>query len=113
MYILWLFNTTGLIFGPAIMLSGILALLLCLRATSWASTAPARRTAVVASFLPLALGLGAVAFGLAVWWYSGQIAEDRWVVWLALGKACLAGLVVSTIPLFWSLGLSLAQRRVG
>jgi hypothetical protein len=39
--------------------------------------------------------------GLLVWWF----AHVPGAPWLALGKVCLAGLVVAALPLGWSLFL--------
>ncbi len=102
MGMLWLFNTTGYIFGPVILLAGLLALFLCLRASAWARNWPARRAAVAASLLPLAAGVCAALVGLAVWGLAGRPGADQAAAWLALGKASLAGLVVTLIPLAWS-----------
>jgi hypothetical protein len=112
MGVLSLFNTTGYIFGPAIVLTGLLALLLCLRASSWARNRPARRVALVASLMPFAAGVCGALIGLAMWWYADKPATDNGAPWFALGKACLAGLVVTAIPLVWSSLLLRAQRRV-
>jgi hypothetical protein len=109
MIILWLFNTTGWIFGPAILLAGLVALLLSLRASFWARTPPARRAALVASLGPLALGVCAALVGLAVWGYVHQPGANQGVPWWALGKACLAGAVTTVIPLVWSVLLVRAQ----
>jgi hypothetical protein len=109
--VLWLFDTTGWIIGPVMLITGLLALVLCLRANNSASSPRAVRAALIASLLPLAAGVCAIGFGWAVVWYSGKIPEDTTGIWLALGKACLAGLVVSLVPLSWSLGLLWGQRR--
>jgi hypothetical protein len=112
MGILWLFNTTGWFVGPAIMLAGLVALILCLRASSWARSSGARRAAVISSLVPFAVGVCGVLFGLGVWWWSGQVAVNPWDPWLALGKCCLAGLVVTVVPLVWAVVLLRMQRDV-
>jgi hypothetical protein len=95
----FLFGTTGWIFGPLILAAGLLALGLCLWASRRSGSPQGRRRAVAFALLPLALGVCAVLFGLVVLWLSGQKTAD----WLALGRACLAGLVVTVVPLAWSL----------
>jgi hypothetical protein len=107
MNVLALFDTTGFIIGPAMMLAGIVALVLCLRASRQPDSPRAKRVALLVSLLPFALGIFAIPFGLAAWAASGQGGTPDW---LALGKACLAGLVVTAVPLVWSL-LLLRPRR--
>jgi hypothetical protein len=107
MIVLELFNTLGLIFGPLVFLVGIVALALCLRATKRPDSSYARRTALFGSLAPFVAGICAVIFGLI---YCGILGLQ--VHWLDLGKACLAGLVVTAIPLLWSLMLFRAPRAV-
>lgn len=107
MNLLSLFNTTGWIFGPAILLAGGVALLSCLRASSWARNPPARRTAWVVSLFPAGAGVDAMAFGFAACWRANQSVD-----WFALGKAGLAGLLVSAVPLVWAALLLRVSRRV-
>src|SRR6516225_3612838 len=105
MNVLALFDTAGYIVGPAIMLAGLLALLLCLRATRQIDSPQARRTALLASFLPLGAGFLGALFGLIWFLCFGPQGGIQMVQWQALGKVCLAGLVVTTFPLLWSLVL--------
>ena len=100
-HILWLFDTCGWIFGPAIMLAGLAALGLCAWATFGSLSRCVRRRAVVLAVSPLVLGVCGFFFGLGVCWYVGVPA----VPWGALGKVCLAGAVVSAVPLAWALFL--------
>jgi hypothetical protein len=102
MGILWLFDSCGWIFGPAIMLAGLIALGVCL----WASFKSAlARVAVGFALAPAALGICAALFGFGLIWYLGQLGAMKVDNWLYLGKACLAGLVVTMPPLAWSLAL--------
>jgi hypothetical protein len=104
--ILWLFNTCGTIFGPAIWLAGIVAIVLCVRATRRPS--PERRQlAFRASLAPFALGVLGVFVGLAVC-AANQIAADAG----ALLKVCLAGFVVTVPALVWSLSLPRPRPQV-
>jgi hypothetical protein len=103
--VLALFSTTGWIFGPAILLAGSVALFLCVRASLSPRPHRARRAALV-SLLPLAVSVcGAlVGLGLILTLAGGLSAVPR-SSWLALGQCCLAGLVVTALPLLWSLVL--------
>ncbi len=107
MGILWLFDTCGYIVGPAIIGAGLVAVGLCLRASRRSSTPRTRRFAVVASMSPVVVGLCGAVFGFLVWW-TARVPNAPW---LALGKVCLAGLVVAAVPLFWSLLLLRARRN--
>jgi hypothetical protein len=102
MSFLSLFNTTGWIFGPAILLAGVVALVLCIRASLPGSAPQSRRVALFAALLPFALGICAAIVGFAVWQAAGAPAGDGFGPWPALGKACLAGLVVTVPPLGWA-----------
>jgi hypothetical protein len=104
--ILWLFDTCGSIVGPAILGAGLLALALCLRASRPASSPKARRAAVAVALLPAAFGPLGALFGLIVRRLY-PVPGDHWS---ALGKVCLAGLVVAAVPLAWSLLLARARR---
>jgi hypothetical protein len=101
MNILWLFDTCGYIVGPAIWLAGLCAVGLCLRASRPSSTRRSRRVALAAAVSPVAVALCGVVFGLVVWW-AAHVPDAPW---LALGKVCLAGLVVAGLPLVWALFL--------
>lgn len=95
--VLWLFDTCGLIVGPAMWLAGLVAVGLCVRATRRA-TAESRRLAVRASLAPFALGVLGVFFGLAVCAVSHVPADPA-----ALLKVTLAGLLVTLPVLVWAL----------
>jgi hypothetical protein len=99
--ILWLFDTCGWIFGPAILLAGLCAVALCLRASRRSSSRRGRGVALAAAGSPLAVAVCGAVIGLVVWW-AAQVPEAPW---LALGKVCLAGLVVAALPLGWALFL--------
>jgi hypothetical protein len=105
MFLLWLFNTAGLIFGPLIILAGIVAVISCLRASRRTTSPQSRRNALVGSLLPFIVGIFGAIAGLAFMLTSGQAGGIQTEHWLNLGKVCLAGLVVSSIPLVWCLWL--------
>jgi hypothetical protein len=111
MGILWLINSCGYIFGPAIFAAGLVALGLCLRASLKQASARAGRLAITLSLLPLALGVCGALFGLTLMWYLGELGRMRTENWLALAKVCLVGLIVTLPPLVWS--LVLVRRRRG
>ena len=100
--LLWLFSTCGLIFGPAIMLAGLVALGLCLLASRRASPPRSRRNAFFASLLPLVVAVCGALVGLVLWLALGYSSGSPLENGLALGQVCLAGLVVSFLPLLWS-----------
>lgn len=104
MSILWLFNSAGWIFGPLVLLAGIAAVLLCVRATLRPT---ARRQAFLVSLSPLAVGCAGAIAGLILFLPDGMKTEH----WLSLGKVILAGLVVSVVPLVWSV-IMLRKPRV-
>jgi hypothetical protein len=108
---MWLFNTTGWIFGPAILLAGVVALGFCLRATLRVSPAGAPRTAFTFSLLPFALGICAALVGLGIWLAGGMPNVPVLEGTLNLGKACLAGLVTTLVPLAWALTLVRLRRQ--
>jgi hypothetical protein len=110
MNILWLFDSCGYIFGPAILSAGLLALGLCLWANLAQRAERLNRIAAVFSLGPVVLGLCGALFGLGLLWYLGKLGDIRADNWVALGKVCLAGLVVTIPPLLWSL-LLLRGRR--
>jgi hypothetical protein len=104
--ILWLFDTCGLITGPAMWLAGLVAVALCVRATRRADS-ESRRLARWASLAPLAVGVAGVFAGLA-FCAASHISADP----AALLKVTLAGLVVTLPALVWSLSLRRPRPRV-
>jgi hypothetical protein len=112
MSILWLFDTCGWILGPAILLAGVAALGLCLWATcQFTLRRRTQRLAVSVSLLPLVLGICGALVG-AVLWLSLAWPISTADGLQALGKVCLAGLVVSAVPLVWALLLLRLRRGV-
>jgi hypothetical protein len=110
MWFLWLFNTTGLIFGPAILVAGVVALALCLRASLRATPARASWRALAFSLLPFGVGVCAALFGLGLWLLGVMPEVPSGDAALALGKACLAGLATTAVPLAWALALVCLRR---
>ncbi|MCE9562777.1 MAG: hypothetical protein K8U57_12090 [Planctomycetes bacterium] len=107
MDLLWLFRTTGPIFAALILLTGLISLILCVRATMRSSSPRRRRIAAIGSSLPVLVGVAAIPVGLIV-----CLANNVEVQWWALGRAFLAGVVVAIIPLVWSLTLLRKQQVV-
>ena len=95
------------IFGPLILLAGVLALGMCV----WATLRPSRR-AVWWALAPAAIGLMAAALGSVRWalWHAGA-----GVLWYQVGPAlaytALFGLLVSAVP--WAWAVALARRAPG
>jgi len=103
--LLSLFNTAGYIFGPLIVLAGVVALVLCLRASRRTGTPRLRQTALFGSLTPLATGVLGAIVGLILLLGSGQQDGIQSEQLVNLGKVCLAGLVITISPLLWSLML--------
>jgi hypothetical protein len=102
MFILEWFRTPGPIFGPAMFLAGIVALILCVRATRRGSP-EAARLAMHCSILPLCIGICGSLFGLGLLLASGKpVGEQEWKL---LGQCTMAGMVVTAVPLLWSYAL--------
>jgi hypothetical protein len=104
--ILWLFNTCGPVVGLSMFAAGLVALGLCAWATRPASSPKGRRIAMRAALAPIVVGLCGALSGLVYFGARNLTGAD----WLSLGKVCLAGLVVSAVPLVWAL-LLLRLRR--
>jgi hypothetical protein len=109
MFILWLFNSLGLIVGSVMLLALVVALVLCLLATFRPSALRLRRRAFYGAFAPFAVGIGGFIWGIVLLLPAGGMQQD---VWLNLGKVVLAGAVVSLGPLVWSLLLYRTPRAV-
>lgn len=104
MVFLSLFQTCGLICGPLMFLAGIVAVVLCFRATRNPSTGPLRR-AVCGSISPLVVGIVGALVGLAVALNANPPGGLQDQHWMALGKVVLSGLTVAAIPMLWCLAL--------
>jgi hypothetical protein len=98
-----LINSPGYIFGPAMLLSGLIALVICLRATRHGQTFRPRRI-VIWSVAPLALGIVGALVGCIVWsLQKDPVPHDAAVRGvMALGYTILFGLIVSSVPLIWT-----------
>lgn len=108
MVLMQLFNTLGFVFGPLMLLAGIAALALCFRASGRQESFQRRRQAVMGSFAPLVVGIAAAITGLIMFIPAGMNDE----LMRNLGKAVLAGVVVTALPLVWSLWLFRTPRSV-
>jgi hypothetical protein len=96
-----LFNTLGLIFGPAVFFFGIFALGMCNACESRRSA----RRALIFACLPFALGVVASVVGAIIILNAGQQAAGQGMSWFYACKSSLAGLVVTLPPLLWALWL--------
>jgi hypothetical protein len=94
-------KSSGLLFGVSMLLAGLVALVLCARAT-WVRTSRTRRAAVIASLAPLVIGIIGAAVQAVLLWLASQrgavVAGD----WPHLGYVVLFGLTISALPLLWS-----------
>ena len=111
MWLLWLFETTGLVFGLLILPAGAVALGLCLRASLPAGAPAAPRVAVTVSLLPLAVGVCAALVGLGLWLAGVMPEAGRSDAALNPGRAGLAGPVTTALPLAWALALARLRRE--
>lgn len=100
-------QSPGWIFGPLMLLAGVTAVVMCVRAMS-RDLAAAQR-ALLWSLLPVVLGVGGAIVGGIVWMATGQVAPAPASVWMALGGTILFGVFTAVVPALWS--LILLQRR--
>ncbi|MBN9119004.1 MAG: hypothetical protein J0I06_07560 [Planctomycetes bacterium] len=100
-------RSPGWIFGPLMMLAGVVAVVMCARATLRSDRVPARRALAWALVPPVLGALGAV-FGAVVWALSGPAADPARAR-MALVCTVAFGLFVAAVPFLWA--LVLLQRR--
>ncbi len=101
--VLFLFNTTGLIFGPLILLSGGFSLFQCFRATRSPNDIKLRHQLLLTSFLPFFISLFGAMIGYLVLINHGGNRSIEFANWVALGKCAIAGLIISLFPFSWSI----------
>ena len=95
-------RSSGWLFGGAMLLSGLVALILCARASWGVRAARARRAAMIASLVPLLLAFIAVPVGAVFMWRASQRGLDVSDDWRYLGYIILYGLAFSAVPMLWS-----------
>lgn len=100
-----LLKAPGFIFGPLMLIAGLVAVVVCVRASLRPDRVSHRR-AVAWSLAPLALGLVGATYGAVHWAVSGRVAPDRGFVWLLLGYTVLFGVLVTAVPLVWATALT-------
>jgi len=107
-FFLTVVKSPGYIFGPLMLLAGLAAVALCVRATFRGDRGSARR-ALRWSLLPPAVGVVGAVFGAAVAAAEGFPA-NAWVAAAPyLAGTVLFGVFVAAVPALWSLVL-LARR---
>jgi len=106
-FLVMVIRSPGWIFGPLMLLSGLVAFVVCVRATARAERAAARR-ALRWSLVPPALGVVGAIVGGIVWVASGA-ATDPARARMALFCTFVFGVFCAAIPMLWS--LALLQRR--
>lgn len=107
-----LLSSPGYIFGPAMLLSGLVALVVCLRATRQRQPIRPRRI-VIWSAAPLALGVVGALVGCIIWSLEKDAVPHEAAMrgLMALGYTILFGLIVSSVPLIWTGFLIRRQSR--
>src|SRR5438094_157734 len=98
MDIVMMIRSPGYIFGPLMLVLGVAAVVVCVRAARRGDRPSARR-AVGWSLSPIAAGLAGAVFGLTYWAAATRPDADRGVVWAALGYTVLFGVFVAAVPL--------------
>ena len=101
-------KSSGWLFGGAMLLCGLVALVLCAWA-SWQRSGRTRRAAMIASLTPLLLGFIAVPVGMVFLWLASRDGKDYTGDWPQLGYVVLFGLTISAVPMMWS---ALLRRRL-
>jgi hypothetical protein len=97
-------QSPGYIFGPLMMLAGLVALGMCARATLRPERLAARQS-LVWSLLPTALGVVGAVVGAIVWALAGPAAPAAATAFASLGCTILFGAFITVIPAIWSLAL--------
>jgi hypothetical protein len=107
-FFLMLVKSPGYIFGPLMMLAGLVAVVMCVRATLRPERANTRR-ALRWSAVPPALGVVGAIYGAAVG-IIGGFPANAWVAAAPyLAGTILFGVFVAIVPALWA--LVLLQRR--
>ncbi len=102
--LLWLFTSAGPICGGAMLLALVAALVLCLMGTVKRNPSSAQ-IALTVALLPLVVSILGALVGLSIAWREGLLTSEPLACSLDLAKLCLAGLIVSSLPLAWALAL--------
>jgi hypothetical protein len=95
-------QSPGYIFGPAMLLAGLIAVYMCVRASRAGAPDRARWVALAAALSPIAIGLLGAVFGALVLWQVGAAAQDWANAWQYLACTVVFGVFVSLIPLVWA-----------
>jgi hypothetical protein len=107
-FFVMMLKSPGYIFGPLMLLAGLAALVMCVRATRRPDRTAARR-ALRWSLLPPVIGVVGALYGVAVGIIYGFPA-NAWVAAAPyLGCTILFGVFVAIIPALWA--FVLLQRR--
>lgn len=100
-------KSPGYVFGPLMLLAGLVAVGMCARATRRPDRAPARRALVWSAVSP-ALGVVGAIVGAVVWALNGP-APDPALSRMALFCTFVFGAFCAVVPALWA--LVLLQRR--
>ena len=96
-------RSPGWIFGPLMLLTGLVAVGMCARATRRPDRIPARR-ALVCALVPPALGVVGALVGAVVWAVEGPMADPARSR-MALFCTIVFGVFVAIVPALWALVL--------
>ena len=107
-FFLTVVRSPGYIFGPLMLLGGLVAFVMCLRAALRPDRAPAVR-ALKWSAVPPALGAVGAIVGAVVLALSNQAAKDWAEASVYLFCTIVFGVFVAVVPALWA--LVLLQRR--
>lgn len=102
-FLLMVFRSPGWIFGPLMLLSGLVALAMCVRAMALTDRAAALR-ALRWSLVPSVLGVVGALVGGAVWALSGPAADPA-RAWMARFCTIVFGIFAATVPVLWAIAL--------
>ena len=94
-------RSAGWLFGVPMLLSVLVALVLCAWAT-WVRTDRARRAAMIAALTPLVLGCIGVPVAVVLSWLASRRGVDTTDDWAHVGYFVLFALSLAAAPLLWS-----------
>jgi hypothetical protein len=97
-------RSPGFIFGPLMILGGVVAIVMCARATFRPDRASARR-ALMWSLVPPALGAVGALVGAVVFALADRVNKDWATAAQYLGCTIVFGVFCAFIPFPWSLAL--------
>lgn len=107
-FLLTVFKSAGWLFGPLMLLGGLVALVVCVRATVRGDRASALR-ALRWALVPPALGAIGACYGGSIWAFSGVVVADPARAWMALFCTIVFGVFAATPAALWATALLLRR----